>query len=308
MNYIVYKTTNIINGKIYIGVHKTANPNVFDGYIGNGVTSQKSATGNTKFHNAVRKYGYENFKREIIEIFPGTNEGCNDAYQLEAKLVNEDFIKRKDVYNMALGGYGQSGLMGCTKVLQYSLDGKFIKLWDSIKEAEEYYNTKGIYDVCIGRTHQLKGFAWRYYDEDTIIEDIGKIKTKNKTVYQYDLQGNLLKVWSSTIEAGSIFDNPKAARAAISNVCNKTTRQAYGYYWSFKRKFEYTPYGVAVAMYDDDGIFIKSFSKLKDATKELNLKSSTNILDCIKGKQKHCKGYRWRYFYGNTSNIEPLNT
>lgn len=35
--YIVYCTVNLINGKIYVGVHKTDNPDKFDGYIGNGV-------------------------------------------------------------------------------------------------------------------------------------------------------------------------------------------------------------------------------------------------------------------------------
>ena len=37
MKYIVYCTTCIENGKIYIGVHKTEDPDVFDGYIGNGI-------------------------------------------------------------------------------------------------------------------------------------------------------------------------------------------------------------------------------------------------------------------------------
>jgi hypothetical protein len=58
MNYIVYKTTNIINSKIYIGVHYT-NPDINDGYIGCGVTKKdlkkKTLIG---FPAAVRKCGY----------------------------------------------------------------------------------------------------------------------------------------------------------------------------------------------------------------------------------------------------------
>ena len=37
MKYIVYKTINKINKKFYIGVHKTENPNIFDGYLGCGI-------------------------------------------------------------------------------------------------------------------------------------------------------------------------------------------------------------------------------------------------------------------------------
>ena len=37
MKYIVYQTTSKVNNKIYIGVHKTENPDVFDGYLGNEV-------------------------------------------------------------------------------------------------------------------------------------------------------------------------------------------------------------------------------------------------------------------------------
>ena len=48
LKYILYITINTINGKFYIGVHKT-NPEVFDGYIGNGIYRQSEAVKNTPF-------------------------------------------------------------------------------------------------------------------------------------------------------------------------------------------------------------------------------------------------------------------
>ena len=48
--------------------------------------------------------------------------------------------------------------------------------------------------------------------------------TKEKSIYQFDLQGNFLKVWKSITLASQTFENPSAARLAISNVCNKITK------------------------------------------------------------------------------------
>jgi len=90
MFYTVYKTTNLINGKIYVGLHVTRN--LEDNYLGSG----------SQLKSAVKKYGKENFKREYIKI-------CNspeEMYKLEADIVNEDFVKRSDTYNMKTGGTG----------------------------------------------------------------------------------------------------------------------------------------------------------------------------------------------------------
>lgn len=88
--YFVYKTKCKVNGKIYIGAHKTKNIN--DGYIGSG----------TLLSNAIRKYGNEMFEREIIKFF----ENEEEMYAYESVLVNEEFLKREDIYNLSLGGLG----------------------------------------------------------------------------------------------------------------------------------------------------------------------------------------------------------
>lgn len=302
--YIVYKTTNLINNKIYIGVHllDTTKP---DTYIGCGVTSQKIINPKTAFHFAVLKYGYSNFKRITLFEYPFTEEGMIQAYKKEEELVNSDFLKRKDVYNRALGGK-ITFLSRKRKINQYTLSGKFIKTYNSIKEASDSTGLTSIATAVCGISKYCGDYQWQYYNGNT--KDIPGIQCKERTVYQYDLQGNLLKVWKSATIASYEFSNPKSARAAIHNVCNKITHQAYGYYWSFTRKFEYNEYikSKAVAKYNDSGQFIESFSSLKDAAKSVGLKDPSSISNCIRGKTKHAKGFRWRFFYGNTSSIPSL--
>lgn len=95
-HYLIYKITNNLNGKIYIGKHKTEN--VDDGYMGSGLLINK----------AIKKYGIENFTKEIL--FDVYGEDLMNF--LEEAIVNEDFVKKNDNYNMALGGQGGYILVG----------------------------------------------------------------------------------------------------------------------------------------------------------------------------------------------------
>jgi len=84
----VYQITNLLNGKIYIGIHQTDN---LDGeYMGSG----------SYLKRAFDKYGVENFKKEILYDF----NNFNDMNNKEIELVNEEFVKRKDNYNIISGG------------------------------------------------------------------------------------------------------------------------------------------------------------------------------------------------------------
>ena len=90
MYYYLYKITNLINGKIYIGKHQTED--LEDGYMGSGTALKKD----------FEKYGIENFSKEIIEFHECDRELC----LAERKVVNEDFVKRDDTYNKTIGGGG----------------------------------------------------------------------------------------------------------------------------------------------------------------------------------------------------------
>ena len=103
MKYIVYLTTNLVNKKIYIGVHKTEDPYKFDNYLGNAVLSNNKNSyerRETPFQCAVAKYGPKNFIRKTIKVF----DTLQDALDLERWLVDEEFISRPDTYNATVGG------------------------------------------------------------------------------------------------------------------------------------------------------------------------------------------------------------
>ena len=88
--YFLYKSINNINGKIYIGVHQTNDLN--DEYMGSGQAIK----------DAIRKYGKENFSREILYRF----KNSDSMYFCEEIIVNQEFINQKNTYNLNLGGYG----------------------------------------------------------------------------------------------------------------------------------------------------------------------------------------------------------
>ena len=95
-NYI-YKITNQINNKIYIGKHST--DNLDDGYMGSGILIKK----------AIQKYGIENFTKEYLAF-------CNSEEKLNLfeRFYIKKFNSREVGYNLTDGGDGSLGRY-CTK-------------------------------------------------------------------------------------------------------------------------------------------------------------------------------------------------
>ena len=89
MLHTVYKTVNLLNGRFYIGYHKTENPN--DDYLGSGRVIK----------NAIRKYGRAKFKKFVLFAF----EDAEQAFEKEKELV-ATAMQNPLCYNIREGGDG----------------------------------------------------------------------------------------------------------------------------------------------------------------------------------------------------------
>lgn len=124
MFYTIYKTTNNINGKYYIGKHKTRD--LDDNYLGSGKI----------LNYAIKKHGINNFTREYLFIFD--NE--EDMNNKELELVSEEFIKEDTNYNLKLGGEGG---------------------WDYINNSEEFNICKSIAGKASQAVYKKGGYSMK---------------------------------------------------------------------------------------------------------------------------------------------------
>jgi hypothetical protein len=88
--HYLYKTTCLITGRWYIGMHSTCN--LEDGYMGSG----------KRLRYSIRKYGKENHIKEILEFF----ESRELLIEAEKKAITEDMITDNDCMNLKSGGTG----------------------------------------------------------------------------------------------------------------------------------------------------------------------------------------------------------
>lgn len=184
--YYIYVTTNNINGKKYIGQHK-GKPE--DNYFGSGTTITK----------ALKKYGKENFSKEIL-CFCDTREEADEKEKYYIDFY--DAIEDNNYYNNAEGGSGGDGWRSYQKWCkenpeeakkQWQQNGQRLKEWNSNHPKERKKNVERMLTAA----HQ-----WQKENPDKVMQNMKKVN-KAKEQWQKEHPEEHAAQITTFIKAGS---------------------------------------------------------------------------------------------------------
>lgn len=218
MQYIVYKTTNLVNGKFYIGVHNGSD----DKYLGSGSVLKE----------AIKKYGKACFIRETILSFDTSEE----AYEYEKSLITDDLIMSSDCYNIGPGGYGGDKFNYTSEQVQQKIINAIIKANTNRIDSEETIQRKKKSAVlrCKTKPHTVPNNKGRKHKG----KGLENIRAGNKSkdscfisngITEYKIPKNTQWVLNRDEFYGRTFDIKEKARnrfhskESIDKIINATT-------------------------------------------------------------------------------------
>lgn len=228
LKFSVYRHTNLINGKVYIGITSQI-PEKRWGKNG------KNYTESIKFNNAIKKYGWNNFKHEIL--YEGLSN--KEAISIEESLILY-YQKLNKSYNLIPNVYTNLGESRKIKVIVYNVYGEYIDTYDSIHQAATKLNlTESNINSALKNNYgciQIKGMIF-LKSEDELHKKLKLVKEKskyfNKHILQYNLNGKLLNEYLSMKDC---IQKTGYNRSTIMNALHNKSYKgvALGYVWKYK--------------------------------------------------------------------------
>ena len=278
--WIVYLTVNKVNNKIYIGYHSTNDPTVNDLYLGNGIIASKPSTykkSKTPFQYAVNKYGPKNFKRYTLRVC----DTLEEAKAIEALIVDENFVKRKDTYNATLGGGSTPDTS--IEIFQYDFDGNFIKSWKSATDAANYFNVdRTSIRNAVKHKKTSCGYLWTEIYTDKIDPKEFHIEVNHEFLYKFDKYGKLISQFKTVKEAAK--DAGSEVRLILNAIAGKS--KSKGFYYSYDKDFKANTNNYnkieQVYLYNLDGTFYKSFNSPRECANYFGDTKTSRIYSAIR--------------------------
>lgn len=304
----IYKITNTINDKLYIGQTRVAinvrwSQHKYD--INNGT--------HKPLYRAMKKYGVDKF--QIIEVEKIVTA---DIKSLVRKLNEREqyYIAKYNTfnpngYNLTIGG-DQPVATIARPVDAYNASGELIYSFDSIVDAVSYLEPDGVMhhgisECCKGKLQSALGYIWRYHEDPfdkyptTITQRRLDSFSNHTSVDQYALDGIFIASYPTITEALKSIGK-KDGGTPITDCCKGTHNKAYGYVWRFHGE----PFALyqehhhdfsEVDVYDLKGNMVGRFPSINSALRELKLSPThrPSICKCCIGANKTCAGYVWRY-------------
>ena len=223
-NYYVYKHTSP-SGKIYFGITN----NIKQRWEGEGRNYFKSSP---YFAAAIEKYGWNNIKHEILH----SNITKKEAEELEKLYIKEFETQNNEKgYNISPGGTGGNN-KPTIKVKMYSMDGKYIKSFDSVTDAarEVGSDRTNITACCKKRQKSCKGYRWTYENEELdfayINNNARSINNgKNKQIKVTDLDTNETNTFINIAEAVRFY--PDFTKGGLAYALQKNKKTTYKHYY-----------------------------------------------------------------------------
>ena len=295
MRYVIYRVTNQVNGKIYIG--KTSNfekrkrEHLYD--IDDGLP----------FHSALIKYGIENFIWEIIDESQDEDE-INQKEIFWIKELNSCIhFPNSNGYNITLGGEGGTS-WNSSPVVQFDLNGNYIEQFPSSSAASYHTGAdrKGISDCASGKQKISGGYQWRYRDEcdSKHIEPYRKPESsRNKAVVQIGLNGEYINRFPSISKAS---ESTGINRTGIVSCVTGRAELAGKYQWvyesDYSEDYDYKYKGIregnGIVQLNDNKEILNRYRNCAEAARALGLpdKAHKQIHKNLNAK-KRCKGFYW---------------